>query len=220
VVVGARRSIRARDIHPRQHLVGHAEGAVDSRELFRSQRRIARGIDGAAWLGLALERRTGRERRFFEVAGVPDGLIKRWSQRTEVIERAAREFRAVTVARPAQVSWPACRSRQRGTNTATAQIESGRVACVACSPTPFTCIRSGPGRAPAVAPDEQTVVILVSSSRGRPGRLSRSRSGADHAAVRCQPARQVGVGRFVAAAPAPINETPRGQPSRMPPRER
>ena len=72
--------------------------AVDSRELFRSQRvngawyraELAHELRG---LGLRLERRTGREGRFFEVAGIPDALVKRWSRRTEVIERAAREFR-------------------------------------------------------------------------------------------------------------------------------
>jgi conjugative relaxase-like TrwC/TraI family protein len=80
-----------------------AFAAVDSRELFRSQRvngawyraELAHELRG---LGLALERRTGREGRFFEVAGIPDGLVK--------------GFASATVARRARASWPACRSRR------------------------------------------------------------------------------------------------------------
>jgi hypothetical protein len=65
--------------------------------VFRSQRA------NAAWyraelahelrqLGLEVRSRTGRDGRFFELQGVPDALVKRWSRRSEVIERAAREF--------------------------------------------------------------------------------------------------------------------------------
>ena len=72
--------------------------AVDSRELFRSAR--ANG----AWyraelagelgrMGLELQSRTGRDGRYFELGGVPAGLVERWSARSRDIERAAAQFR-------------------------------------------------------------------------------------------------------------------------------
>ena len=72
--------------------------AVDSRELFRSAR--ANG----AWyraelaselgkLGLQVEGRTGRDGRYFEVAGVPRELAERWSARSRDIQQAAIRFR-------------------------------------------------------------------------------------------------------------------------------
>lgn len=72
--------------------------AVDSRELFRSARangawyraELAYGLQG---LGLEINGRTGRDGRYFEVAGVPEGLSERWSMRGAEIERAARAFR-------------------------------------------------------------------------------------------------------------------------------
>ena len=63
--------------------------AVDSRELFRSQR-----VNGAWYraelahelrqLGLEVRSRTGRDGRFFELEGVPEPLVQRWSRRSEV----------------------------------------------------------------------------------------------------------------------------------------
>jgi conjugative relaxase-like TrwC/TraI family protein len=72
--------------------------AVDSRELFRSAR--ANG----AWyraelayhlqeLGLEVRGRTGRDERYFELAGVPAALSERWSARASEIDQAARRFR-------------------------------------------------------------------------------------------------------------------------------
>lgn len=72
--------------------------AVDSRELFRSAR--ANG----AWyraelasslleLGLEIRSGTGRDGRYFEIAGVPEKLTERWSMRGVEIERAAQAFR-------------------------------------------------------------------------------------------------------------------------------
>ena len=72
--------------------------AVDSRELFRAAR--ANG----AWyraelaselgaLGLEVQGRTGRDGRYFELAGVPEGLAERWSARSRDIEQAAARFR-------------------------------------------------------------------------------------------------------------------------------
>jgi conjugative relaxase-like TrwC/TraI family protein len=101
--------------------------AVDSRELFRSQRvngawyraELAQELRG---LGLALERRTGREGRFFEVAGIPDQLVKRWSRRTEVIERAAREFRDRYGRAPRAGELAGVSVATRGTKTVTAEV--------------------------------------------------------------------------------------------------
>jgi conjugative relaxase-like TrwC/TraI family protein len=72
--------------------------AVDSRELFRSARangawyraELAHGLQG---LGLEVRGRTGRDGRYFELAGVPERLSERWSTRTAEIEKAARAFR-------------------------------------------------------------------------------------------------------------------------------
>jgi conjugative relaxase-like TrwC/TraI family protein len=72
--------------------------AVDSRELFRAAR--ANG----AWyraelaselghLGLEVEGRTGRDGRYFELAGVPTELAERWSARSHDIQQAAARFR-------------------------------------------------------------------------------------------------------------------------------
>jgi conjugative relaxase-like TrwC/TraI family protein len=72
--------------------------AVDSRELFRSARvngawyraELAYGLEQ---VGLEIRRRTGRDERYFELAGVPQRLSERWSARSADIERAARSFR-------------------------------------------------------------------------------------------------------------------------------
>ncbi len=72
--------------------------AVESRRLYRSAR------ESGAWyraelatalreLGLPIERRTGRNGRYFEVRGVPEALASRWSSRSEDVDRAARLFR-------------------------------------------------------------------------------------------------------------------------------
>ena len=72
--------------------------AVESRQLYRSAR------ESGAWyraelatalreLGLPIERRTGRNQRYFEIRGVPEQLASRWSSRSEDIDRAARLFR-------------------------------------------------------------------------------------------------------------------------------
>ncbi len=72
--------------------------AVESRQLYRSAR------ESGAWyraelaanlceLDLPIERRTGRNGRYFEVRGVPEQLASRWSSRSEDVDRAARLFR-------------------------------------------------------------------------------------------------------------------------------
>jgi conjugative relaxase-like TrwC/TraI family protein len=72
--------------------------AVDSRELFRSARANgafyrAELAHGLRELGLEIHGRTGRDGRYFELAGVPTALSERWSMRGVEIERAARAFR-------------------------------------------------------------------------------------------------------------------------------
>ena len=102
--------------------------AVDSRELFRSQRvngawyraELANELRG---LGVQVERRTGREGRFFEVAGVPDSLAKRWSRRREVIDRAAREFRERYGRAPRAGELAGMAVATRGTKTVTAEVD-------------------------------------------------------------------------------------------------
>jgi conjugative relaxase-like TrwC/TraI family protein len=72
--------------------------AVDSRELFRSARANgawyrAELACGLQELGLEIRGRSGKDGRYFEVAGVPEKLSERWSMRGTEIERAARAFR-------------------------------------------------------------------------------------------------------------------------------
>jgi len=102
--------------------------AVDSRELFRSQR--ANG----AWyraelahelrtLGVEIRGRTGRDGRFFEVKGVPEDLSKRWSRRREVIEKAAREFRDRYGRNPNRGELGSIAVATRGTKTVTSDLD-------------------------------------------------------------------------------------------------
>jgi conjugative relaxase-like TrwC/TraI family protein len=72
--------------------------AVDSRELFRAARANgawyrAELAQGLGELGLRIESATGRDGRYFEIAGIPQKLSERWSMRGAEIERAARAFR-------------------------------------------------------------------------------------------------------------------------------
>jgi conjugative relaxase-like TrwC/TraI family protein len=72
--------------------------AVESRQLYRA------ALESGGWyraelaaylqeLGLPIERRTGKKRRYFEIRGVPEQLASRWSSRAEDVDRAARLFR-------------------------------------------------------------------------------------------------------------------------------
>ena len=103
--------------------------AVDSRELFRS----ARG--NGAWyraelaarlgyLGVQVRGRTGRNGRYFEVAGVPEALSARWSARSEDVARAARVFRQRYGRDPrGSQELGALATRTRGTKAATSAVE-------------------------------------------------------------------------------------------------
>jgi conjugative relaxase-like TrwC/TraI family protein len=102
--------------------------AVDSRELFRSAR-----VNGAWYraelayslgeLGLDVRGGQGKDGRYFEVAGVPADLAKRWSARTEDIERAARTFRERYGREPRGGELGALTVATRGTKTALEQVD-------------------------------------------------------------------------------------------------
>ncbi|MGH2876908.1 MAG: MobF family relaxase, partial [Solirubrobacteraceae bacterium] len=70
--------------------------AIDSRSWFVHQREIgaayrselARGLHE---LGFEVQRGTGRGGRYFEIAGVPAGLIDRWSSRHHQVQQAIRQ---------------------------------------------------------------------------------------------------------------------------------
>jgi conjugative relaxase-like TrwC/TraI family protein len=105
--------------------------AVDSRELFRSAR--ANG----AWyraelahhlqeLGLEVRGRTGRDGRYFELVGVPEGLAERWSARAADIERAARSFRSRYGRDPRAGELAALTTGTRGTKTGAAGVDVDR----------------------------------------------------------------------------------------------
>ncbi len=102
--------------------------AVDSRELFRSAR-----VNGAWYraelayslgeLGLDVRGGRGKDGRYFEVEGVPGDLVRRWSARTEEIDRAARTFRERYGREPRGGELGAMTVATRGTKTALAQVD-------------------------------------------------------------------------------------------------
>jgi len=102
--------------------------AVDSRELFRSAR-----VNGAWYraelayslgeLGVDVRGGQGKDGRYFEVTGVPGELARRWSARTEDIERAARTFRQRYGRDPRAGELGAMTVATRGTKTVLAQVD-------------------------------------------------------------------------------------------------
>jgi conjugative relaxase-like TrwC/TraI family protein len=73
--------------------------AVASRPIFRSAREVGAYYRSAlahelAQRGYAIERGTGRQGRYFEIAGVPRGLLDAFSARSREVARAAERFRA------------------------------------------------------------------------------------------------------------------------------
>jgi len=101
--------------------------AVDSRELFRSARangawyraELAQGLQE---LGLDIRGRTGRDERYFEVAGVPEELSDRWSMRGAEIERVARAFRTRYGRDPRAGELGSITVGTRGTKTTAASV--------------------------------------------------------------------------------------------------
>ena len=102
--------------------------AVDSRELFRSAR-----VNGAWYraelayslgeLGLDVRGRAGKDGRYFEATGVPGELAKRWSARTDDIERAARAFRERYGRAPRAGELGALTVATRGTKTSLRHVD-------------------------------------------------------------------------------------------------
>jgi conjugative relaxase-like TrwC/TraI family protein len=97
--------------------------AVDSRELFRSARANgawyrAELASGLQELGLEIRGGTGRDGRYFEVAGVPEALSERWSMRGTEIEKAARAFRTRYGRDPRAGELGSITVGTRGTNSA------------------------------------------------------------------------------------------------------
>ncbi|MFZ1154082.1 MAG: MobF family relaxase [Solirubrobacteraceae bacterium] len=73
--------------------------AVASRPIFRSAREVGAYYRSALahqlqQRGYAIERGTGKHGRYFEIAGVPRGLLDAFSQRSREVARAAERFRA------------------------------------------------------------------------------------------------------------------------------
>ncbi len=73
--------------------------AVASRPLFRAAREVGACYRSAlahelSQRGFAIEAGTGRHGRYFEIAGVPQGLAQAFSARTREITKAAERFRA------------------------------------------------------------------------------------------------------------------------------
>jgi len=102
--------------------------AVDSRELFRSAR-----VNGAwyrselAWrlgeLGLDVQGRAGNGGRYFELAGVPGELARRWSARSVEIDAAAGRFRSRYGRDPRAGELGALTVATRGTKTLAEQVD-------------------------------------------------------------------------------------------------
>ena len=73
--------------------------AVASRPIFRSARELGAFYRSALahelqQRGYAIERGTGKQGRYFEIAGVPRGMLDAFSARTREVARAAERFRA------------------------------------------------------------------------------------------------------------------------------
>ena len=73
--------------------------AVASRPIFRSARELGAYYRSALahqlqQRGYAIERGTGKQGRYFEIAGVPRGLLDAFSARSREVARAAERFRA------------------------------------------------------------------------------------------------------------------------------
>jgi conjugative relaxase-like TrwC/TraI family protein len=73
--------------------------AVASRPIFRSARELGAYYRSAlahelVQRGYAIERATGKQGRYFEIAGVPRGLLDAFSARSREVARAAERFRA------------------------------------------------------------------------------------------------------------------------------
>ena len=73
--------------------------AVASRPIFRSARELGAYYRSAlahelAQRGYTIERGTGKQGRYFEIAGVPRGLLDAFSARSREVARAAERFRA------------------------------------------------------------------------------------------------------------------------------
>jgi conjugative relaxase-like TrwC/TraI family protein len=73
--------------------------AVASRPIFRSARELGAFYRSAlaeelAGEGYEIERGTGKDGRYFEIAGVPRGLVEEFSGRSREVARAAERFRA------------------------------------------------------------------------------------------------------------------------------
>ncbi len=73
--------------------------AVASRPVFRSAREVGAYYRSAlahelAERGYKIERGTGKEGRYFEIEGVPRGMLDAFSQRSREVARAAERFRA------------------------------------------------------------------------------------------------------------------------------
>jgi conjugative relaxase-like TrwC/TraI family protein len=73
--------------------------AVASRPIFRSARELGAYYRSAlahelGQRGYAIERATGKQGRYFEIAGVPRGLLDAFSARSREVARAAERFRA------------------------------------------------------------------------------------------------------------------------------
>lgn len=81
--------------------------AVASRPLFRAAREVGAYYRSAlahelSLRGFAIEAGTGRQGRYFEIAGVPPGLSRAFSARTREVARAAERFRAKWGREPAR----------------------------------------------------------------------------------------------------------------------
>lgn len=103
--------------------------AVDSRELFRAARANgawyrAELANGLRDLGLQIESGTGRDGRYFELAGVPEKLSERWSMRSAEIERVAHAFRTRYGRDPRAGELGSLTVATRGTK---AQLKAGEV---------------------------------------------------------------------------------------------
>jgi len=105
--------------------------AVESRQLFKAAR------ENGAWyrselaanlreLGLGIDRRTGKDGRYFEVKGVSRELAERWSARARDVDRAAALFRSRYGREPKAGELGSLTVQTRGSKTAAATVDVNR----------------------------------------------------------------------------------------------
>lgn len=102
--------------------------AVESKQLYKAARENgawyrAELAENLSQLGLQIQRRTGKNERYFEIQGVPQELAGRWSSRSEDVDRAAALFRQRYGREPQAGELGSLTTSTRGSKTSAEEID-------------------------------------------------------------------------------------------------